>query len=152
MKTCLAILAIIGVVVWFVYSNVTFIDTFSGLLESLSAEMATKYEMYRVGNIVADYCRAERVFPRSNLKLVLKKRIPDVTDRLLAGMACDTWGTAYRLKKHKQGFYVLSAGPDKKWSTGDDIRYYCSLASSWHESSGSGTGQASSGSGGTRKR
>jgi hypothetical protein len=43
----------------------------------------------------------------------------------------DPWGNAYRLTVDapKNGFSVLSAGPDRAWKTEDDLTYFYSLTS-----------------------
>jgi len=41
----------------------------------------------------------------------------------------DAWGTAYRAVAFRDGFHILSAGPDRKWKTRDDLKLYQVLVS-----------------------
>jgi len=113
---------------WLVHMNLGLLNTASSLLDKFGDEMGTKFEMYRLATIVTEYCKEERAGPPSNLKRVLKTNAKSSTKTQLKELATDPWGTVYRVAPVKQGFHILSAGPDKKWRTRDDLKLYRSLA------------------------
>lgn len=59
----------------------------------------------------------------------LKENLRQKDGRETRDKSKDPWGTDYRLTADaaKNGFSVLSAGPDAKWKTEDDLNYFYSL-------------------------
>jgi len=113
---------------WLVHTNLGLLNTASTMLDKFGDEMGTKFEMYRLATIVTEYCKEEGKEPPGNLKRVLKVNAKESTKTQLKELATDPWGTVYRVASAKQGFQILSAGPDKQWRTRDDLKLYRSLA------------------------
>lgn len=128
MKRSLTIFFALCMIGWLVHMNLGLMNTASSLLDKFGDEMGTKFEMYRLATMVTEYCKEEREEPPRNLKRVLKANAQSSTKTQLKELATDPWGTVYRVAPVKQGFQILSAGPDKKWRTRDDLELYRSLA------------------------
>ena len=128
MKRALTVFFTLTTVGWLVHTNLGLVNTASSLLDNFGDEMGTKFQMYRLATMVTEYCKEEGLTPPSNLKRVLKANVKTSTTAQLKEVATDPWGTVYRVGPVKQGFQILSAGPDKKWKTRDDLKLYRSLA------------------------
>ena len=124
MKSAIFTIILFATLCWVIYANVDLINTVSGLLDCVGSETAAKLEMGRLAGIVRDYYRKKRVLPVRNLKKVIAAHVGEGNEQTLADFIRDPWGTSYRLHPREQGFYVISAGPDKKWHTEDDIKHY----------------------------
>ena len=67
--------------------------------------------------------------PVENFGTWLKENMREKGGKETRDKSKDPWGTEYQLTVDvpKNGFSVLSAGPDKAWKTEDDLKYFYSL-------------------------
>lgn len=67
--------------------------------------------------------------PVENLPTFLRENLREKSGPNSRDKAKDPWGTDYRLSVDaaRNGFAILSAGPDKNWKTEDDLNYFCDL-------------------------
>ena len=84
-------------------------------------------EMQGIAEAVAAEYTSEGTLPLDNFGQFLKENMREKGGKDTRDRSKDLWGTDYRLNVKGEGFEVKSAGPDKTWSTSDDLNYYYSL-------------------------
>ncbi len=129
MKSAFFTIAVIATLAWVIYTNVHFLDTTIGLLDSVFTETATKMEMYRLAGIVRKYYAREGQLPATGgLARLIAVQLNTRDRETIGSVIKDTWGNSYRMKVKDRGFTLYSAGPDERWGTADDLKYYQTLA------------------------
>ena len=86
-------------------------------------------EMQGIAEAVAMDFIETKDLPVENFGAFLKENLREKGGKETRDKSKDPWGTEYRLTVNveKNGFTVLSAGPDKTWKTDDDLGYFYSL-------------------------
>lgn len=86
-------------------------------------------EMQGIAEAVAQDFLDTKDLPVEDFGAFLKENMREKGGRETRDKSKDPWGTGYRLVVDvpKNGFSVLSAGPDKAWQTDDDLNYFYSL-------------------------
>jgi len=86
-------------------------------------------EMQGIAEAVAQDFLDTKDLPVEDFGAFLKENMREKGGRETRDKSKDPWGTEYRLVVDvpKNGFSVLSAGPDKAWQTDDDLNYFYSL-------------------------
>ena len=74
----------------------------------------------------------------ANYKFAYKEYPPAIDDdkfeQFLSGETLnDTWGTMVRYERTDEGYIVISAGPDKKYDTLDDLQLTSSEIENWSQ-------------------
>jgi len=110
---------------WVLYANIHLLDQLTKRFHSADQEIKTKMEMIQVSKCVQMYFVDNNRLPTTEeFPVMIRECTKDEGRKLLKDAAVDIWGTYYWLAVVKAGFYVVSAGPDKKWSTKDDVSFY----------------------------
>lgn len=86
-------------------------------------------EMQGIAEAVAQDFVETKNLPIENFGTFLKESMREKGGKETRDKSKDPWGTEYRLTVDvpKNGFSVLSAGPDKAWKSDDDLNYFYSL-------------------------
>lgn len=86
-------------------------------------------EMQGIAEALAGDFIETKDLPIENFGAWLKANMREKGGKESRDKSKDPWGTEYRLTVDvpKNGFTVLSAGPDKGWTTEDDLKYFYSL-------------------------
>ncbi|MBI5801154.1 MAG: SEL1-like repeat protein [Verrucomicrobia bacterium] len=86
-------------------------------------------EMQGIAEAVAQDYVETKSLPIENFGAFLKDNMREKGGKETRDKSKDPWGTEYRLNVDvpKNGFSVLSAGPDKNWKSQDDLNYFYSL-------------------------
>lgn len=86
-------------------------------------------EMQGIAEALAGDFVETKDLPIENFGAWLKDNMREKGGKESRDKSKDPWGTEYRLNVDvpKNGFSVLSAGPDKAWSNEDDLKYFYSL-------------------------
>lgn len=114
---------------WVALANVDMVASAARALRNAKATIATKIDLYQIANLVGASHEKFGEVPRS-----LRTFIPNSSSLrvYLWGPRCemvkDPWGGYYEVVRKGTGFVVLSAGPDRRWRTRDDLTYFRSLA------------------------
>ena len=93
-------------------------------LERLASKIEAKLEIRRIASVVRKYHADTGRYPKDDLSGAIRKYL---VIRRQKDPAKDQWGTEYRLIPGTLAFYIVSAGPDTIWDTGDDLRSRHSL-------------------------
>lgn len=86
-------------------------------------------EMQGIAEALAGDFIETKDLPIENFGAWLKDNMREKGGKETRDKSKDPWGTEYRLNVDvpKNGFTVLSAGPDKGWASDDDLKYFYSL-------------------------
>ncbi len=84
-------------------------------------------EMQGIADAVAMEYTAEEALPLDDFGKFLRENMREKGGKTTREHDKDMWGTPYRLAVKGDGFEILSAGLDTKWSTEDDLKCYYSL-------------------------
>jgi hypothetical protein len=86
-------------------------------------------EMQGIANAVANEYADSGTLPLNNFGEFLKEHMMEKGGRETRDKSRDMWGTEYRIaaRRDRNGFEITSAGPDKSWSTSDDLAFFYSL-------------------------
>jgi hypothetical protein len=86
-------------------------------------------EMQGIAEALAGDFVETKDLPIENFGAWLKDNMREKGGKETRDKSKDPWGTEYRLNVDvpKNGFTVLSAGPDKGWGSDDDLKYFYSL-------------------------
>jgi len=86
-------------------------------------------EMQGIAEALAGDFIETKDLPIENFGAWLKANMREKGGKETRDKSKDPWGTEYRLNVDvpKNGFTVLSAGPDKGWASDDDLKYFYSL-------------------------
>ncbi len=86
-------------------------------------------EMQGIADAVAQDFVETKDLPIENFGDWLKENLREKGGKESRDKSKDPWGTEYRLTVDvaKNGFSVVSAGPDKAWRTEDDLNYFYAL-------------------------
>ena len=117
----LVTLAAVG---WILFVNRSQFVASIPALERLASKIEAKLEIHRIASLVQRHYAQTGQLPTQNLGDAIRKHL---VIRRQKDPTKDQWGTGYRLIPDTQGFYVVSAGPDTVWETGDDLSSHYSL-------------------------
>ena len=114
---------------WVLYANMHLVGSAADTISRTNREMDIKGEMRNVATCVKMEYVDTNFLPEYPAELYRKCLAADGRS-VTANTGKDKWGSWFRLvaSQKKGGFYVVSLGPDRRWNTKDDIRYFQSLA------------------------
>ncbi len=100
-----------------------------GVVGKVQVAATSGVEMQGIAEAVAQDFVETKDLPVENFGAFLKENLREKGGKETRDKSKDPWGTEYRLTVDvpKNGFSVLSAGPDKTWKTEDDLNYFYSL-------------------------
>ncbi|KAF0178877.1 MAG: hypothetical protein FD161_1636 [Limisphaerales bacterium] len=100
-----------------------------GVIGKVQVAATSGVEMQGIAEALARDFVDERDLPIENFGGWLKENLRQKDGKETRDKSKDPWGTEYRLSVDaaKNGFSVLSAGPDKAWRSDDDLNYFYSL-------------------------
>ncbi len=100
-----------------------------GVIGKVQVAATSGVEMQGIADAVAQDFVETKDLPIENFGDWLKENLREKGGKESRDKSKDPWGTEYRLTVDvaKNGFSVLSAGPDKFWRTEDDLNYFYSL-------------------------
>ncbi len=84
-------------------------------------------EMQGIAEAVAQEYTSEGTLPVDNFGKFLRENMRERGGKNTRDRTKDVWGTEYKLIVKGEGFEVQSAGPDTKWNTDDDLKYFYSI-------------------------
>lgn len=117
------IIAIFAVVYALLGSNRDALGSLRTSIRTFNQEMQTRRDMKNVVDAVQRYHTRSGQLPRNvGALLVFELRKSGITPS--PGTGRDAWGVPYTARPHRDGFMVISAGPDRSWGTKDDIKLY----------------------------
>ena len=101
-----------------------------GVVDKVRGAATSGIEMQGIAEALAGDFVESRDLPIENFGAWLKENMREKGGKETRDKSKDPWGTDYRLTVDvaKNGFSVLSAGPDKNWKTEDDLTYFYSLS------------------------
>ena len=114
---------------WVIYANSHMLDRAYGAIAKANRDLDIKAEMRTIATLVkVEYIDSSQ-FP-ANLVELYRSALRHEERQVSANTGKDLWGTWYALvpSKKQPGFYIASAGPDRRWRTKDDIFFFQSLA------------------------
>ena len=123
MKRIISTLFLFAIFSWILHANRDLVKTVSRMVRHWDAHATTKRDMYSIAKAVRAYYGQYQALPVRNFQSVISKKLPGRSkagDKVLR----DSWGTHFRLSPSEYGFNVVSAGPDRQWGTGDDLKQY----------------------------
>ena len=82
---------------------------------------ASGVEMNEIARAVRMHYLETNRLPTDNFSAFLRESMAQAGGKRTRDPSADLWGTAFRIEKTPKGFRVLSAGPDRKWGTPDDL-------------------------------
>ena len=82
---------------------------------------ASSVEMSEIARAVRMHHLESNTLPLDNFEAFLKEHMTQVSGKRTRDPSRDLWGTPFRIAKTPVGFKILSAGPDRKWGTVDDM-------------------------------
>lgn len=100
-----------------------------GVIGKVQVAATSGVEMQGIADAVAQDFVETKDLPIENFGDWLKENLREKGGKDTRDKSKDPWGTEYRLSVDvpRNGFSVLSAGPDKAWTTEDDLKYFYSL-------------------------
>jgi len=100
-----------------------------GVITKVQVAATSGVEMQGIAEALAGDFVETHDLPIENFGGWLKENMREKGGKDTRDKSKDPWGTEYRLNVDvpKNGFIVLSAGPDKAWKTDDDLNYFYSL-------------------------
>lgn len=100
-----------------------------GVISKVQVAATSGVEMQGIAEALAGDFVETKDLPIENFGAWLKDNMREKGGKDTRDKSKDPWGTEYRLNVDvpKNGFTVLSAGPDKGWATEDDLKYFYSL-------------------------
>lgn len=100
-----------------------------GVVDKVRGAATSGIEMQGIAEALAGDFIETKDLPLENFGDWLKENMREKGGKDTRDKSKDPWGTEYRLNVDvpKNGFNVLSAGPDKAWKTDDDLNYFYSL-------------------------
>lgn len=100
-----------------------------GVVDKVRVAATSGIEMQGIAQALAGDFVESRDLPIENFGTWLKENMRENSGKETRDRTKDPWGTDYRLTVDvaKNGFSVLSAGPDKNWKSEDDLNYFYSL-------------------------
>lgn len=100
-----------------------------GVIGKVQVAATSGVEMQGIAEALARDFVEDRDLPIENFGGWLKENLRQKDGKETRDKSKDPWGTEYRLNVDaaKNGFSVLSAGPDKAWKSDDDLNYFYSL-------------------------
>lgn len=82
---------------------------------------ASSVEMSEIARAVRMYHLESNTLPLDHFEAFLKEHMTQASGKRTRDPSRDLWNTPFRIAKTRDGFKILSAGPDKKWGTADDV-------------------------------
>lgn len=82
---------------------------------------ASTVEMNEIARAVRMHYLETNHLPLDNFPAFLRESMTQASGKRTRDPSADLWGTPFRIEKTPYGFRVLSAGPDRKWGTADDL-------------------------------
>jgi hypothetical protein len=126
MKLCLQLM-LIGGLCWLGYTNMHLLDKATVAVRKVQENTGTKLQMSQIARCVQMEYLDTNTLPKGDItKLIVDQLVADgrqVTEK----SGKDTWGNPYWSLETQGGFCIVSAGPDGKWRTRDDIYFQQSL-------------------------
>ncbi len=100
-----------------------------GVISKVQVAATSGVEMQGIAQALAGDFVETKDLPVENFGAWLKDNMREKGGKETRDKSKDPWGTDYRLNVDvpKNGFNVLSAGPDKNWKSEDDLKYFYSL-------------------------
>jgi hypothetical protein len=100
-----------------------------GVIGKVQTAATSGVEMQGIAEAVAQDFVETKNLPIENFGAFLKDSMREKGGKETRDKSKDPWGTEYRLTVDvpKNGFSILSAGPDKNWKSEDDLNYFYSL-------------------------
>ena len=100
---------------WVAYANIHLMDQLFKRFQDADQGIKTKMEMLQVARCVQMYFIDNNRLPSATeFPVMIRECTKDEGRKVVKDAAQDIWGTFYWLAPVKAGFYVVSAGPDKK--------------------------------------
>ena len=125
---------------WLFRANRSLFTDSAKVVGSINAEMETRGRMEQIGKIARTYYELNQQLPVRDLETVVKAYLRAHRRDDTPEIAQDAWGTIYRVVPSgddpRKGFDVASAGPDRQWTTSDDIRHHYTLDARGYRASG----------------
>ncbi len=121
-------LMLLGGLCWLGYGNLRLLDGAAGAVRHVRDSTGSKIEMVQVARFVQMEYLDRNVLPQGDLTRLIVDNLRADGRVITAKSGKDPWGGAYWGRSAKNGFYVISGGPDRKWRTKDDIFFFQSLA------------------------
>ena len=111
---------------WVAYTNMDLLDSVTEAIRRTNREVTVKLEMQKVATYIrAEYVETNRL-PRNPLQIIRTYHEANGIQSTSA-TGKDIWRSYYEIVPSKRGFNVISAGPDRRRGTNDDIRFHQSL-------------------------
>jgi len=115
-KLLLAIL-VIGVFV----NNFTLVSSVTRSIFGAVDVALARSEMRHIGKYLLRHHQETGQVATRNLAELISRYEPHVPASIVQRWVRDRWDQPYRVRDGAMSFSVLSAGPDRKWGTADDI-------------------------------
>lgn len=82
---------------------------------------ASGVEMNEIARAVKMHYLETGRLPLNDFSAFLRESMTQASGKRTRDPAADLWGTPFRIERTPKGFRILSAGPDRKWNTPDDL-------------------------------
>ena len=113
---------------WIVCANVMILDKVATVLSSFNHEIGLKAEMCQYATFLKIYYIDHDELPQCPHELI-RDCLRENGRAVNRDTGKDHWGNLYRFFRTEGGFHIVSAGPDHKWKTEDDVRFFQNLKS-----------------------
>lgn len=109
------------------YANSDELAKSLNIITKVQVAATSGIEMQGIAEAVAQEYTSEGTLPVADFGKFLRESMREKGGKNTRDRTRDLWGTEYQLVVKGEGFEVRSAGPDTKWNTGDDLKYFYSL-------------------------
>ena len=120
-------LMLLGCLCWLGYANMHMLDKATAAVRNARDNTGTKLQMSQIALYVKMEYLDKNALPKGELTRLIVAQLEADGRKTTGKSGKDTWGNAYWCAEAKGGFYVVSAGPDGKWRTKDDIYFLQTL-------------------------
>jgi len=114
---------------WILNAHFGAFDAITEIFHRVGEEMDVKLEMDLVAKIVRRYYEKTGELPVRNFQKAIRDDLKKQYIKVTPKTGKDVWGTHFRLapRLSDNGFYIRSAGPDRKWKSQDDVAAFFPL-------------------------
>ncbi len=121
----LPVVAVVGVVVM----NSGSLKKTLNIVGKVQVAATSSTELSGIASALANHFAETQDLPVESFDTFLRENLRAKNSRSARDQSKDPWGTGYRLNVDaaRNGFAILSAGPDKNWKTDDDLNYFYDL-------------------------
>jgi hypothetical protein len=103
------------------YLNSDLLDKGMAMINSVQNDATVNIEFSNMARGLRAYYVETNTLPFNNFSQWLEENMTQEGGRKTRDKTKDMWGTSYKLEPRPNGFAILSAGPDRKWGTPDDL-------------------------------